>query len=55
MSAPVGAPAGPRTASAAAFSPLDWALLSGVALAWGASFMFIELGLDHFGPGQTGR
>jgi drug/metabolite transporter (DMT)-like permease len=45
------ATAGPRAASSEAFAPLDWALLAGVALAWGASFMFIELGLDHFEPG----
>jgi drug/metabolite transporter (DMT)-like permease len=47
-----GAEAGrPAAASAEAFGALDWALLAGVALTWGGSFLFIELGLDHFKPG----
>jgi pimeloyl-ACP methyl ester carboxylesterase/drug/metabolite transporter (DMT)-like permease len=33
------------------FAPGDWALLSGAATAWGASFLFIEIGLAHFSPG----
>jgi drug/metabolite transporter (DMT)-like permease len=41
----------PTAASAEAFGALDWALLAGVALTWGGSFLFIELGLDHFKPG----
>lgn len=46
----------PERASAApqgthAFTPLDWALVAGVAVAWGASFLFIEIGLEHFDPG----
>ena len=46
----------PARASAAphgthAFTPLDWALVAGVAVAWGASFLFIEIGLEHFDPG----
>ncbi len=33
------------------FAPLDWALVAGVALAWGASFLLIDVGVDHFDPG----
>jgi drug/metabolite transporter (DMT)-like permease len=51
VSARVQAGARPAAASTAAFEPLDWALLAGVAVTWGASFLFIELGLDHFEPG----
>lgn len=33
-----------------AFGPTEWALLAGVALVWGASFLFIDIGLDAFAP-----
>src|SRR5687767_1745410 len=33
------------------FTPLDWGLLAGVALTWGSSFLFIDIGVDHFEPG----
>ena len=45
---PPGPVAAPTTH---AFAPLDWALVAGVAVAWGASFLFIEIGLEHFEPG----
>lgn len=33
-----------------AFAPLDWLLLSAVALMWGSSFLLIDLGLEGFHP-----
>jgi drug/metabolite transporter (DMT)-like permease len=32
------------------FSAAEWLLLAGVALTWGASFLFIDIGLVHFAP-----
>lgn len=36
--------------SSEAFRPTDWGLLAAVALTWGASFLFIDIGLDAFSP-----
>jgi drug/metabolite transporter (DMT)-like permease len=33
-----------------AFAPTDWALLVTVAAIWGASFLFIDIGVDNFHP-----
>ncbi len=33
------------------FAPVDWGLFLGVSLIWGASFLFISVGLDAFDPG----
>jgi drug/metabolite transporter (DMT)-like permease len=46
-------PATPAEArlSTAAFAPLDWGLFCAVGGIWGASFLFIAIGLDHFHPG----
>lgn len=49
MAAPT-APA-PEPAAPHGFTPLDWGLLAGVALTWGSSFLFIDIGVDHFEPG----
>ena len=35
----------------AGFAPKDWALVAGVSLAWGSSFLLIDIGVDHFEPG----
>jgi drug/metabolite transporter (DMT)-like permease len=35
---------------ARAFAPFDWALLAAVAALWGASFLFIDVGVDHLRP-----
>lgn len=34
-----------------AFGAAEWGLLSGVALIWGSSFVFMAIGLDGFNPG----
>jgi drug/metabolite transporter (DMT)-like permease len=34
-----------------AFGPQEWGLLATIAAMWGSSFLFIEIGLEHFGPG----
>ncbi|MGH2763171.1 MAG: DMT family transporter [Thermoleophilaceae bacterium] len=32
------------------FAAVDWLMLIGVAVTWGASFLLIEVGLEHFAP-----
>jgi drug/metabolite transporter (DMT)-like permease len=32
------------------FATPEWLMLAGVALTWGASFLFIDVGLEHFAP-----
>lgn len=34
----------------AAFAPRDWALVAGVACTWGASFLLIDIAVEHFAP-----
>jgi drug/metabolite transporter (DMT)-like permease len=34
-----------------AFGPQEWLLLAGIALIWGSSFLFIDIGLEAFRPG----
>lgn len=34
-----------------AFGPTEWGLLTGIALIWGSSFLFIAIGLEAFTPG----
>ncbi len=44
----------PATSSgthADAFGWTDWGLLTGIALIWGSSFMFVAVGLEAFNPG----
>lgn len=47
--APVPVPAG--VAGTAAFTPADWAIFTSIAAIWGASFLFIAVGLESLEPG----
>jgi drug/metabolite transporter (DMT)-like permease len=37
--------------SSAAYGPAEWSLLTFIAGVWGASFLFMEIGLEAFAPG----
>ena len=39
-----------RGSKLGAFGPVEWALLSGVALSWGSAFLLIEIGLESVAP-----
>ena len=38
------------TVAGPAFATRDWAMLFGAAVMWGGSFLFMDIGLDHFAP-----
>lgn len=40
-----------RVGGEASFAARDWGLLAAVALMWGSSFLFIDIGVDHLTPG----
>ena len=42
---------GSEGSSHGGFTAGDWALLASVAVAWGASFLFIKIGVEGLGPG----
>jgi drug/metabolite transporter (DMT)-like permease len=44
-------PDGPAASGAAAFDTRDWALFTSISLIWGASFLFIAVGLENLAPG----
>ena len=48
--AEAAAPAPSSPGAGVAFELRDWLLLSGIALTWGSSFLFIEIALESFEP-----
>jgi drug/metabolite transporter (DMT)-like permease len=47
-------PVASTAASRSGFGAADWALLAGVALAWGASFLLIKVGDEGLRPALVG-
>ncbi|MCY4367850.1 MAG: DMT family transporter [bacterium] len=39
-----------RGSQSGAFGPVEWSLLTGVALVWGSSYLLIEIGLESLAP-----
>ena len=53
MSATSLPPPAPPRSTGAAFAPVDWGLFGAIAGIWGASFLFIAIGLESFSPGMV--
>lgn len=50
-SAPHSVPIAGEVSASAAFTPTDWAIFTSIAAIWGASFLFIAVGLESLEPG----
>ena len=53
MSAAVPHPNASPSTTGHAFTPVDWALFASIAAIWGASFLFIAIGLESLSPGMA--